>query len=230
MPRKAPPTDTPQADGAASDAADLRALVSAPIALRHLRREGHAEFALEPDAGTRREIARELGLAKLRKLGFRGTIAPDGKDGWRLEAHLGATIVQPCVVTLEPVTTRIDEAILRRYRRNLPEPEPGSEAPIPEDDTLERLRADAIDPGEMMIEALALAIPAFPRAEGAELGESRFTEPGKTPMRDEDAKPFAALAALRSEADDGAEADAEPGKPGGPGKAAGKKAKGARKQ
>ena len=36
------------------------------------------------------------------------------------------------------------------------------------------------------------------RKEGAELGEAVYAEDGVTPMRDEDAKPFAGLAALRA--------------------------------
>ena len=32
-----------------------------------------------------------------------------------LEADLGATVVQSCVVTLDPVTTRVEETALRRY-------------------------------------------------------------------------------------------------------------------
>ncbi|NNK79430.1 MAG: DUF177 domain-containing protein, partial [Litoreibacter sp.] len=48
------------------------------------------------------------------------------------------------------------------------------------------------------LEALSLALPAYPRAEGAELGETVFSEPGTDPMSDEDAKPFAALAALKN--------------------------------
>jgi len=50
-----------------------------------------------------------------------------------------------------------------------------------------------IDPAAVMIEALALAMPLYPRAEGADLGEAVHAEPGVTPMRDADARPFAGL-------------------------------------
>ena len=58
-----------------------------------------------------------------------------------------------------------------------------------------------------MIEALALALPPFPRLEGAELGNIAVTERGITPMSDDDAKPFAGLGDLRKaleNKDDGA--------------------------
>jgi uncharacterized metal-binding protein YceD (DUF177 family) len=108
---------------------------------------------------------------------------------------LGATVVQPCGVTLEPVTTRIEEPVLRRFLPGLPDPVAG-EAELPEDVDAEPLGA-TIDPAAVMAEALALALPAFPRAPGAELGEAVFTAPGTAPMRAEDAKPLAGLAALR---------------------------------
>jgi len=44
-------------------------------------------------------IAEELGLSDLRKLRLQGRVFEDGTD-WVLDAQLGATVVQPCVVTL----------------------------------------------------------------------------------------------------------------------------------
>lgn len=67
---------------------------------------------------------------------------------------------------------------------------------MPEDDSVEPL-PDVIDVGVVATEALALALPLYPRAEGAELGEAVFTAPGEAPLRDGDLKPFAGLAALK---------------------------------
>ena len=67
---------------------------------------------------------------------------------------------------------------------------------MPEDDEAEPLPA-VLDLSEVMQEALALALPAFPRAEGVELGEAVYTEPGAEPMTEEKVKPFAGLAALK---------------------------------
>ena len=49
----------------------------------------------------------------------------------------------------------------------------------------------------VLAEALALALPDYPRGDEEVIGEQVFTEPGKEAMTDEDAKPFAGLAALR---------------------------------
>lgn len=171
------------------------------LRLADLRREITVE--LRPDAAAREAIAGRLGLLALKKLSFTGKLLPEGRADWRLEADLGATVVQPCVVTLEPVTTRIDEAVTRRYLAESDEPAPGSEAEMPQDDTAEPL-PETLDLAEVMEEALALALPAWPRAEGVELGALAVTEPGRKPLTDEDVKPFAALGELRRKlAEDG---------------------------
>ncbi|MCX7644865.1 MAG: DUF177 domain-containing protein [Rhodobacteraceae bacterium] len=161
------------------------------------RRVAHA-FALEPDAAERAALARVLGASEIRKLRFAGELRPEGRRDWRLEATLGATVVQPCVVTLEPVVTRIDEAVVRRYLADWPEPEPGSETEMPEDDSAEPL-GGAIDPAVVMAEALALALPDFPRAAGVEIGTATAAPPGAAPFEAQ-GNPFAALAQLKKDA------------------------------
>lgn len=158
-------------------------------------------FELAPDAEARAALAQELGLSALRKLRFSGRIQTQGRRDWLLEGTLGATVEQPCVVTLEPVTTRIDVAVRRLFVAEMASSE-AAEVEMPEDDTVEQLGA-FIDPEAVMVEALALALPQYPRKEGAELGEAIFAAPGQAPMRDEDTKPFAGLAALRDALKDG---------------------------
>ena len=153
------------------------------------------EFLVEPDAAARTALATGLGILDIRKLRFSGTLFPQGARDWRLEADLGATVVQSCVVTLDPVTTRIDETVERSYLADWSD-ETGAEVEIPEDVGAEPLPA-VLDLAEVMTEALALALPAFPRKDDAELGEAIYAEPGTAPMTDEDAKPFAALGSFR---------------------------------
>lgn len=153
------------------------------------------ELLVEPGADARAEIAELLGIDAVKKLRFEGRLAPLGKRDWQLTGKLGATVVQPCVVTLAPVTTRIDSDVRREWLADWEEPT-GDEVEMPEDVDADPLGAE-IDVGAVIVEALALALPDFPRAEGVELGEAVFTEPGKEALRDEDARPFAGLAALR---------------------------------
>ncbi|SLN18446.1 hypothetical protein ROG8370_00585 [Roseovarius gaetbuli] len=161
-------------------------------------------FDLAPSKTEMAAIADELSLSGLRKLRFRGTLMAEGRTDWVLHGDLGATVVQPCVITLDPVTSRIDVKITRRFSSEPQEPEvdPGDEVEMPEDDTIEPLGSE-IDLNRVMIEALALSLPDYPRADGAELGQITVAEDGIKPLEDEDTKPFAGLAALRDKMEKG---------------------------
>lgn len=152
-------------------------------------------FELKPGPEARAALADALGVSAIRKLRFAGRVEPEGSRDWRLTAELGATVVQPCVVTFEPVTTRIDERVERRYVADLPALPDGDEIEMPEDD-MEPLPG-ALDIGEVMVEALSLSLPSFPRAEGVEPVEIAVSEPGVAPLSDADVRPFAGLKSLR---------------------------------
>ncbi len=158
------------------------------------------EFELTPGAEVRAALADRLGILGLRKLRFAGRLSPEDKRDWRLEADLGATVSQACVVTLRPVATRIDETVERRYLARMPKLPEGEEIEMP-DDTIEPLPA-TLDLGTVMAEALALALPPWPRAEGVDLGERVFAEPGTQPMTDEERRPFAGLKDLLGKDDE----------------------------
>lgn len=176
-------------------------MTSQIIALARLGRATDTEFTFEPDAEARADIAQELSLRGLKKVRLTGNLRAVDRYDWHLTARLGATAVQECVVTLDPVTTRIDKDVVRNYLADLPEPTE-EDFEIPEDDTIEAL-PKSLDLRELLIEALALALPDFPRAPGVELGQAVFAAPGVRPMSDEDAKPLAGLAALRDKLGDG---------------------------
>ncbi|UWR27817.1 DUF177 domain-containing protein [Sulfitobacter sp. S223] len=157
-------------------------------------------FSLRPDAASLAALAQMMELSGLRKLSFEGALHPLGDRDWQLRGRLGATVTQPCVVTLEPVTTRIDTDVLRTFVRDYVDID-APEVEMPEDDSVEPLGA-WIDPAIVMQEELALALPQYPRKVETESAPIRVTEPGKKPMTDEEARPFAGLAALKQQLED----------------------------
>ncbi len=157
-------------------------------------------FRLHPGPEERVAIAADLDLQGISRLTFEGEIAPQGRDDFVLTARLVASLDQSCVVTLAPVPARIDEAVTRRYIADYVVPE-GDDVEMPEDDTVEPL-PEVIDLTEVLREALALALPLYPRADGAALGEAVFAAPGIAPIRDAELKPFAGLAALARKPED----------------------------
>jgi uncharacterized metal-binding protein YceD (DUF177 family) len=171
------------------------------IELRQIRELDAFPFDIAPTDAEARAIAALLDLQGLRKVRFAGRLTPLARGGWRLDARLGATVVQSCVVTLDPVTTRIDQPVRRlwladdapRTAEILVDPE--------EDDELEPL-GDRIDLGRVALEALALALPAYPRKPGAGLPAGAAEEAADLDAEPE-LKPFAGLAALRAKMGEG---------------------------
>jgi uncharacterized metal-binding protein YceD (DUF177 family) len=152
-------------------------------------------FDLAPVAAARAALAADLGLLALDALRLTGELRPAGRSDVALEARLTADAVQPCVVTLAPVPCRVDVPVRRLYVADWQDPD-GDEVEMPEDDSREPM-PEAVDLSAVLAEALALALPDYPRAPGAELGQAVFAEPGVEPLKDEALKPFAGLAALK---------------------------------
>jgi len=167
-----------------------------PIKPAELKKNHSHDFTLEPTAEIRKSLAQTLKILGIRKLRLTGTLSPTGRNDWHFSGQLGATVLQECVATLDPVTTRIDEPVERSFVKDWEPPEAGSEMEMPEDDSTEPL-GEMIDLGQIMAEALALALPPYPRADGSVPVEINYTEPGKQALDNETAKPFAGLSALR---------------------------------
>ena len=167
---------------------------SHPVRLDRLARRDAHGFELVPDAEARARIAAHLGARSVGKMRFEGEIEPAGAEGWRLCGSLGASVVQSCVVTLEPVKTRVDVEVARLYQPMAA----GAEVEVDpgEDEDVEDLPR-TLDLGAVAVEELSLALPDYPRAEGAEL------EGAEDDGDDDRPAPFAALAALRDKLEEG---------------------------
>jgi uncharacterized metal-binding protein YceD (DUF177 family) len=129
--------------------------------------EGGLEIELEATAEERRSLARRFDLIELPSLRASGRLqrTADGLE-LRLRGQLQAEVVQSCVISLEPIASRVQEPIERRYRRvapgeALPEPELLVD---PEAAEVESLRGTAIDLGEVVAEELGLALDPYPRS------------------------------------------------------------------
>lgn len=154
------------------------------------------EFEEIPSENETNEMAELFDVVSIRKIRFTGRISPFEDDGWFLEGKLGATISQNCVVTLGRVRTRLDLDV-RRIFTPMAEPDENEiTLDASHNDELEPLGRE-IDLGLVAMEALVLAIPEYPRIEGAELPESIFSPPDAGDIDEERPKAFAGLAALK---------------------------------
>lgn len=154
------------------------------------------EFDEVPSENETNEMAALFDVVSIRKMRFTGAISPFDDDGWLLEGKLGVTVSQNCVVTLERVRTRLDLDIRRIFTPMATPDENDITLDASHNDELEPLGRE-IDLGLVAMEALALAIPEYPRIEGAELPESSFSPPDASDIEEEAPKAFAGLAALK---------------------------------
>ena len=185
--------------------ADMTALPSLPFRVAAIAGRAATHVRFVPDAAARAAIAGLLDLLDLPQLGFDGEIVPSGKRDMVLKGRLKAVIVQACGITLDPVRTRLDERVERHYLADFVESE-AEETEIPDDDTVEAL-PEVIDAAAVVIEALALALPLYPRAPGVELGRVAVAPPGAAPLKEADLKPFAGLGKLMGRTPDSGETD-----------------------
>ena len=162
-----------------------------------LKPKGKNSFDIAPEGEVLAVIAHMAGALSLRKIRFFGDITASGSSGWRLRGQLGVTAVQACVISLEPVTTRIDTSVSCNFAHPVGSDTNDETVEFDGDDEAEPL-GENIDLGQIMIEALVLALPEYPRAKDAELKTTAFAAPGVSPLKDADVKPFAALSALKA--------------------------------
>ncbi len=157
---------------------------SRPLPLGLVGPEGRREV-LEADAAERAALARRFGIPAVERLRAELVLRPEADGAVRAEGRLDASVVQSCVVTLEPVAQRVDETVSLRL---LPAGrEPQDEADEPDEIAT---RNGVADLGEAVAEQLALALDPYPRAPGAILPAE---------ASEEAEHPLAGLAKLRGE-------------------------------
>ena|SRR5690349_3897021 len=147
---------------------------------------------LVADDTERASIAARLDLPALDRLEAHVTLTRTG-DLVRASGRLNAALSQSCVVTNEPVPAHVDVPFELMFV-----PEPAAAAP---DEEIELGESDCdvvfydgamIDLGTAVADTLALSLEPYPRSAGA---DAALKEAGV--LTEEQASPFAALAALK---------------------------------
>lgn len=135
----------------------------------------------------RAALAKRFDLLDLARLDARVRLRRLPGGMFRLTADLAADVTQTCVVTLEPVTSRVAERFTLLFGTVA---DTGEVELDGDSETVEPLEDGVIDLGEAVAQQLSLALDPYPRAPGAAAG-------GETEAADRAPSPFAALARLR---------------------------------
>lgn len=147
------------------------------------------DIDLVADDAERQRIAAAFDLLDLSFLKVQGRVWP-AEDGAFVEFGMRARVVQRCVVTLDPVTSDIDEQVRLHYTPRAALHDETETVEFAEDDDLPEPLVDGrIDLGAAICEHLALALDPYPRRADAELPDAATMD--ATP------NPFAVLERLK---------------------------------
>jgi len=148
---------------------------------------------LVADSGECESVAERLGLLSLERLEAHAVLSRDDQQ-IRASGRLKASLEQACVATGEPVPEHVDEAFDLLFIPPPSKGKPDEEIELGSDE-LDTIFHDGtgIELGNAIADTLALSLDPYPRSAGA---DAALKEAGV--MSEEEAGPFAALAALKS--------------------------------
>jgi hypothetical protein len=153
---------------------------------------------IEASEQERAALAQLMGIENLETFTFDYTLKPIAGDRFRLTGTLRAALTQACILTLEPVSERIDEAVSiecwpeemmaarDQTEQTIDPADIGTEPPV-------AILNGKVDVGATAAEILASAIDPYPRKEGAEFDWNDPKDAGGEAL-----SPFAQLAKLKS--------------------------------
>jgi uncharacterized metal-binding protein YceD (DUF177 family) len=148
---------------------------------------GGSTVTLTADASECAALARRFGLLALRGLTVQARFSPRpvargvGRSV-RVEGRFEADVEQECVVTLEPVSSRVADGFALVFADQVAPAEPDL-SPDLDAEEAEPLTEGGFDLGEAVAELLALAIDPYPRAPGAVFEvPAELAEPRESPF------------------------------------------------
>jgi uncharacterized metal-binding protein YceD (DUF177 family) len=138
-----------------------------PHAVADLRDGETRSVVLDATATERSALAKRFGLIDLARLHADAELTRDGR-AILVRGTIAASVVQTCVVTLEPVPADIEETIDLVFSSDAAPPAAGETfIDLEAEDPPEALVAETVDLGEVVAEHLGLALDPYPRAPGA---------------------------------------------------------------
>lgn len=146
-------------------------------------------YDISASAEERAALAKRFDLLTLDRLEAQVQLVPVAAGFYRLSAELKAELTQACVVTLEPVASRIEESFSLLCGSIDAQNEVLLDG---NSETVEAIEGGIVDIAEMVAQQLSLALDPFPRSAEAQ-APSGTIEAGDQRLD----SPFAILAKLR---------------------------------
>jgi uncharacterized metal-binding protein YceD (DUF177 family) len=141
------------------------------------------ERDISANAEERAALAERFDLVAINRLEADFTLRRAGNGVIHVKGRVQGDVVQSCVLTLEPVPARIEEAFAADFAAEAGRSADDEEIDFEAADPPEPIRNGHIDLGELAAEQLFLALDPYPRAPGAELPQgSAPEEPAAAPV------------------------------------------------
>jgi uncharacterized metal-binding protein YceD (DUF177 family) len=130
--------------------------------------DGQVEERIEATEAERRALARRLGLLSLDRLSAEMLLTKPAQGVIRAEGRFEADVVQACVVSLEPVASRVAEALCIVFSTAVGPARHEVLVEAEGEDEPEPIVNGVMDLGEAVAQCLAVALDPYPRAAGAQ--------------------------------------------------------------
>jgi len=169
--------------------------LSRPVAISELQHGEARDLNIDANADERGALAAFLGIPEVRAVTARVRLRAEPGRRFSLDGTLKAELVQTCVVTLDPLETRVEGPIRRLYQDAAADAEDAEMDPF-DDDSPDPVEGGVIDAGAALCEHIALEMEPYPRRGDAPEPETPASdgEPEDGPRPD---NPFAILAQTR---------------------------------
>lgn len=169
-----------------------------PVTVSDVQHQGrHVDINATEDEC--RAVAKALGIPGVKRLHASLDLRPFGKDGLAVEGSIDAAVMLTCVVTAENFEEVVDQPVRIRFSPDGVSPD----APIDIEEILadpdaedepDLLTGNTVDLGAVVIEFMALALPAYPRRPGVNFEDGSEDGPSSA---------FSGLAAWKAKSADG---------------------------
>ena len=154
------------------------------------------EREIVANAAERARLVERFGLLALDRLSATLSLKR-GRGGLiQVRGRFEAEVVQACVVTLEPVRSRLCESFMVAFGTGSTAAAGEVVIGLEEEDPPEELIEGRIDLGETVAQQLAVALDPYPHAPGAN-EKAEASDAGQSGVEKKTASPFAVLARLR---------------------------------
>ena len=166
------------------------------VPLTVLRQTKEFKFQHRSNALELAELTQILKIEELKGFAFEGQFSQLNKNDYRLRVSFNATLVQLCIISLKPMKTKINHKINQFYTAE-DSVNKGNYISIEYDSVEKEHIKSEINVGDIMLEALSLEVPLYPKKKNVKFEGITITESAIKPLQKTINNPFLSLKELQ---------------------------------